>query len=82
MNWFSRWVNPSEIVWVSLKSGDSIKGVLVERTREHLMLRAAKLGSIQPVTDAQVWTAMTGDVVVPLANIEYWQTGLPATVLE
>jgi len=73
---------PLDVVWVSLKTGDAVRGILIDRTRDLMVLRSAQLGTERPSDHAQIWTRLQGDVVVPMDNVDYWQRGLPADVLE
>jgi hypothetical protein len=64
-----------EAVLVSTKTGQSIKGVLREHASNGMVLSNASIASIDANGRVQ-WNALDGDVVVPMANIDYWQTGL------
>jgi len=82
MSFLGRIQNPVEAVWVSLKTGDAIKGVLVDRHREFLVLRAAKVGSTRSQDGAQIWTKAMGDLVIPMDNVDWWATNIPIESIE
>jgi len=73
---------PVNVVWVSLKTGVTIKGVLVDRSHDALLLKAASIGSLDQQTRTEVWTPMLGDVVIPGDNIDYYQQGLDPHILD
>ncbi len=73
---------PVHAVWVGLKTGSTIKGVLVDRTREMLVIRAGKLGSVNPTNGQESWVPMTGDVCIPMDNVDYWQEGIDPHALD
>ncbi len=75
-------IQPVDPVMVHLKSGDTIRGLLVDRQREWLTLRAASVGSVRPQDGAEMWTKAVGDVVIPVDNIDWYQAALPITVIE
>ena len=77
-----RVVNPVEAVWVNLKTGDAIKGILVDRQRDFLMLRAARVGTTRTQDGAQIWTKAVGDIVIPMDNIDYYQTAIPLEMID
>jgi hypothetical protein len=72
---------PLNVVLVQTKTGGSIKGVLVERNRVALVLRAAAIASVG-INDSQIWSKAIGDLVIPMVNVDYWQEALPVTVLD
>jgi hypothetical protein len=80
LHWFGP--GPAHVVWVTTKTGNSIKGVLVDRNRELMVLRAAALGSEDGATKQQMWTRLTGDLVIPMDNIDFWQEGLDPSALD
>jgi hypothetical protein len=81
LNWWRALANPMTVVMVTTRTGTSIKGLLVDRGRSGIVLRAAAVGSVDH-NGVTVWERMGGDVVVPIENIDYWQSNLPAEVLE
>ena len=72
---------PLNAVLVTTRDGQSIKGVLVERSRDGLILRAASLAGVDP-NGVQVWTKMVGDVVVPMPNVAFYQEALGVELLD
>ena len=68
-----------ETVIVTLKTEVTIKGVLVNRGRDMLVLRAASKATLNQ--NRIEWAPMAGDVVVPIESLDYWQTGLEPAVL-
>jgi hypothetical protein len=81
LNWFQSLSNPMVVALVTTRTGTSIKGLLVDRSRAGVVLRAASVGSLDR-NGVTVWERMAGDVVIPIENIDYWQAHLPAEVLE
>jgi hypothetical protein len=81
VNWFGGLTNRLDVVMVTTRTGTSIKGLLVDRARNGIVLRAASVGSVDH-NGVATWERMGGDVVVPIENIDYWQANLPAEVLE
>lgn len=80
MHWLGP--RPVHVVWVTTKTGNSIKGVLVDRTRELMTLRAAAIGSEDNATKTQTWVRLSGDIVIPMDNVDYWQEGLDPSMLD
>lgn len=78
---FTGIANPVRVVWVTTKTGATLKGLMVERTRDVMVLRAAAVGTVDNM-QGEVWTKMQGDVVVPMDNVDYWQEGLQPESLE
>lgn len=78
---FTGITNPMRVVWVTTKTGNTIRGLLVEQRRDFLTLRSASLGTLD-AQRGEVWTKMQGDVVIAMDNVDYWQDALPATALE
>jgi hypothetical protein len=78
------WLNKGalHVVWVTTKTGNSMKGILVDRTRELMVLRAASMGSEVGATKQEKWTRLTGDVVIPMDNVDFWQEGFNPSILE
>lgn len=72
------------VVWVTTKDDRSIRGVLVDRTRDVMVLRAAQISALTEGsgTKQETWTRMTGDVVIPWDNVSFWQEGIDPTILE
>lgn len=80
MSFLRRAMGSSPTVAVSLLSGRTIKGVLVENAKVGLVLRAAMV-SDEDAAHHLTWTRMDGDVVIPHDQVEYWQEGLDAAIL-
>lgn len=66
-------------VMVHLKDETTLKGALVEQTPQGLILRAAQM--IENMDNQMRWVRLDGEIVVPLDNISFWQTGLDAELL-
>lgn len=75
-----RAIASSPTVVVSLLSGRSIKGALVERGDRVIVLRAAMV-SDEDAAKHVTWERMDGDVVIPWDQVEFWQEGLDAALL-
>jgi hypothetical protein len=68
-------------VIVSTKTGSSIKGALVDRKRDALVLRAASVAAVDANGNVE-WHALDGDVVIAMENVDFWQEGLDASLLD
>lgn len=75
------WVGPVNAVLVQTKTGGSIKGALVHRDRSALVLRAAAVLGPGP-NQEEIWTKATGDLVIPMENVDYYQQSLPLDLLD
>lgn len=73
---------PVHVVFLTTKTGQNFKGVLVARDREVLVLRAARLASVDQRTGGQTWATVQGDVVVPMDNVDFWQEGLDPSIID
>lgn len=73
---------PVHVVWVTTKTGQSIKGVMVDRSKDVIVLRAARLASVQQATGATTWQAVQADFVIPWDNVDFWQEGLDPSILD
>ncbi len=72
---------PLNSVVVSLKTGTSLRGVLVDKRNDGLVLRAASVASLDQ-QGALHWVKLDGDVVIPVENLDYYQEALdPEMVL-
>ena len=60
---------------VSTKTGSSIKGLLRDQAPNGLVLTNASVAAVDPNGTVQ-WHSLDGDVVVPMQNVDYWQTNL------
>jgi hypothetical protein len=72
---------PLPSVAVSLKTGTSIRGVLIEHALDALVLRSASqatVGQNQQIS----WQPLAGDVVVPMENVDYYQQLDPLATIE
>jgi hypothetical protein len=67
-------------VVVSLLSGRSIKGVLIESGKNGLVLRAAQV-SDEDAAKHTTWSRMDGDVFIPREQVEFYQSALDAAIL-
>lgn len=66
--WFTR-VMKKQIIVHTLKGDLSIEGVLMEQTRDGVILRAAKLKGASGQGD----TTMAGEVYIPRENVAFAQ---------
>lgn len=71
---------PSETVVITTKNDTTLRGVLVARTPDGFVLRAASVMQTRGGEDR--WQSLVGDTVVPLEQVDYWQRSLPIEVLE
>lgn len=80
MGLFQQALMASPAVVVSLLTGRTIKGAMVEKGKNGIVLRAA---SVEDRDAAQhvTWAALDGDVVIPWDQVEFYQTGLDAAIL-
>lgn len=78
---FTGIANPMRAVWVTTKTGNTFRGLLVEQRRDFMTLRNASLGTVD-AQRGEVWTKMQGDVVIAMDNVDYWQDALPVSALE
>lgn len=67
-------------VIVSTKSGQSIKGLLLEQGSNQIVIRAASVAAVE--TNGITWHSLDGDVVVPMENVDFWQAGVAADVID
>lgn len=74
-------VRPLQAVIVSAKTGQSIKGVLLDTRPDALVLRAAAVATVEQ-NGSVAWNALDGDVVIPMENIDFYQSGLDAAILD
>ena len=70
------------VVIVSTKTGQSIKGALVDQRRDALVLRAAAIADFDGPSQDVTWHTLDGDIVIPMENVDFWQDGLPAGMLD
>lgn len=81
MQWFRREPQPLPVVVVSTKSGQLLRGVLVSVHRDALIMRAVTIATVERNQQTR-YAPLDGDVVVPTDNIDFYQTGLDASILE
>ena len=68
------------VVAVSTKTGNTIRGALVDEMRNALVLRSASLAN--PDQNGNIrWDNLDGDVVIPMENVDFWQDWLEPTIL-
>lgn len=75
------WDKPAPTVVVSTISGQLLRGALVKRQADSIVLRSASVASVERNQQSR-FVALDGDVVVPWVNIDFYQTGLDASLLE
>lgn len=73
---------PVHVVWVTTKTGQSVKGVMVDRSRDIVVLRAARLASVDQRTGGTTWAPVQGDFVIPWDNVDFWQEGLDPSIID
>jgi hypothetical protein len=85
MNLFSMFSGirgPVRAVVLYTQDDRTFRGLLVDRNREYVVLRAARLAQMNNQTGREEWTPLPGDVVIPAPNVAFWQEGLdPAVIL-
>ena len=82
-NWLAAKRQATELraIEVSTKTGQTIKGALIEQHRDALILRAASV-AIENAQGQINWHPLDGDTVIPMDNVDFWQDGLDATFLD
>lgn len=70
-------IDPVHPVIVNTIDGNSFRGVMVDRNRSLVILRAVSIYA-EVQNGAHEWKTVQGDVAIPWANISWWQEGLPA----
>lgn len=77
--WPSRFMGPIHAVIVTTKTDQTIRGLLVDKTRQYLTLRPASIAGQDPNNPgSMVWTRLDGDIVIPMENVDFWQEGVEA----
>ena len=71
---------PLTAVVVHLKTEQAFKGSLVRVDTSTMTLKHASLATTGPSGSVN-WTPMDGEVVLPLDNVDYWQSALDAAIL-
>lgn len=66
---------------VTLRSGGVVRGALVRRHADAMVLDHAAVAG-QDANGQIVWTMLDGQVVILHENVEFWQRGLDAEILE
>lgn len=81
--WFGGRREPAElrVVQVTTRTGQAIKGVLLDQLRDGLILRAASVG-VANARGEVIWHPLDGDTVIPNDNVDFWQSGLDATFID
>lgn len=72
-------IQPSDTVVITTKNDTTIRGVLVARTDDGFILRAAAV--LQTSGGSDRWVALAGETVVAGAMVDYWQRHLPIEML-
>lgn len=62
---------------VHTKTDRTLRGLLVDKSRDKLVLRPASL-AIEEQNGTTSWTRIDGDVVIMLDNVDFWQEGVEA----
>lgn len=70
-----------ETAIVHLKTDQTIKGALASVDERVIVLKHASLAVSGPSGSVQ-WSRMDGEIVVALENVDFWQTGLDAAMLD
>lgn len=72
---------PLKTVVVHLKTDQVLKGALVSIDQDMMTLKHASLAVSGPSGSIN-WQRMDGEVVMALENVDFWQAGLDATILD
>jgi hypothetical protein len=80
MNWLFGASRPLRAVAVTTATGSTIIGALVDARRDALVLRAARALGVDQNGNPKS-EQLDGDVVIPMANVDYWQDALDPAVL-
>lgn len=67
-----RFSNPLDTIVVTTKTGQLIKGILVDQSREKIMVRMASVSSVDRNGNT-IWTRLNGDVVILSENVDWYQ---------
>lgn len=62
---------------VHTKTDRTIRGLLVEKSRDKLVLRPASI-AVEEQNGTTTWAKIDGDVVILLDNVDFWQEGVEA----
>lgn len=62
---------------VHTKTDRTLRGLLVEKTRDKLVLRPASL-AVEEQNGTTTWAKIDGEVVILLDNVDFWQEGVEA----
>lgn len=62
---------------VHTKTDRTLRGLLVDKTRDKLVLRPASL-AVEEQNGTTSWAKIDGDVVILLDNVDFWQEGVEA----
>lgn len=62
---------------VHTKTDRTLRGLLVEKTRDKLVLRPASL-AVEEQNGTTTWAKIDGEVVIMLDNVDFWQEGVEA----
>jgi hypothetical protein len=71
---------PAPAVAISLKTGSTILGALIHQEPDYLVVRAGTLIGVDR-NQAETREPLDGDTVVPLDNIDFWQTGIDPKIV-
>lgn len=71
---------PLNIVVVTTKAGYEIRGLMREEGSNGFVLVDAAQSYTGP-NGQTAWKPLIGEVVIPLANVDYYQRGLPPQIL-
>jgi hypothetical protein len=75
----SYWLNHASLhtIIVHTKTDRTLRGLLVEKSRDKLVLRPASL-AVEEQNGTTSWTKIDGDVVIMLDNVDFWKEGVEA----
>ncbi len=73
-------MEPLQVAVVTTKNDTTIRGLLATQQADLLVLRAAAIMGEE--NGRTVWRNLPGETVIPLANVDYWQQGLPPDLLD
>lgn len=66
---------------VTLKTGTTIRGAIVEHSTSGLRLRNAAMGQVNPQSRRIEWQPLSADTLVTFDNIDFWQEGFDPSIL-
>jgi hypothetical protein len=71
---------PLQAVLVNMRTGTAIRGALAARRPNALVLRSAAVAE-EHEGGRVSWTKLDGEIVIPIENVDYYQSALDASLL-